>query len=79
MTAKASAQNGDTAFVVDAGPVRPRRWPSPRRQLGRLSDDHRRRAEVAAAGDQVVTVRPADPAAWKAMNLASVTLTRTGD
>jgi alpha-L-fucosidase len=31
---------------------------------------------ISAAGDLTVTVSPADPATWKAMNLASLTLTK---
>ena len=32
---------------------------------------------VAAAGDHLITVKPADPTTWNPMNLASVTLRRT--
>ena len=80
ITAKVSAANGDTAFVVDAGAgasaptavPKTSNWDTYQSIAGGT-------VKVPKAGDQVVTVRPADPANWKPMNLASVTLTRTGD
>ena len=80
VAAKASAANGDTAFVVDAGagPTAPLAVPKTD-----TWDDYETvkggTMQVGKAGDQAVTVKPADPAAWKPMNLASVTLTRTRD
>ncbi len=80
VTAKASAANADTAFVLDAGT-----GASDPLTVSKTSgwDDYQSitggTVKVAAAGDHVVTVRPADPASWKPMNLASVTLRRTGD
>ena len=80
VTAKASAGNGDTSFVAAAGTAATAPLSVPKTASW---DDYEAvtggTLKVAAAGDQVVTVKPADPANWKPMNLASVTLTRTGD
>ena len=79
VTTKASAANGDTTFVVDAGMgasapivvVNSGGWD---KYLGVSGV-----VKIASAGDHVVTVRPADVNAWKPMNLAAVILHRTGD
>ncbi len=79
LSTKASAANGATAFVADAGSGAS----APTAVAGTAGwDDYQAVSgslKVAAAGDCVVTMKPADPAAWKPMNLAAVTLTRTGD
>jgi alpha-L-fucosidase len=80
VTTQASAANADTAFVLDAGS-----GASEPLKVSKTSswDDYQSLTsgvlKVAASGDHVVTVRPADPATWKPMNLAAVTLRRTGD
>ncbi len=76
---KASAADGATSFVVDAGAGAS----APFAVAGTASwDDYQPvtgSVKVSAAGDQTVTVHSADPASWKPMNLAVVTLTRTGN
>ena len=75
VAAKASAANGDTAFLVDAGAgaapplAAPKTadWDSYEAVSGGVLD-------VGKAGDRTVTVRAADANTWRAMNLASVTL-----
>lgn len=75
VTAKASAAIGDTAFVLDAGPGASVTLSVPKTNGW---DDYQiltgGNLTIAAAGDHLLTVRPANPAAWKAMNLALVTL-----
>ena len=79
LAAKAAAANGATAFVVSSGAS----TSAPIAVAGTASwDDYLAVAgsvKVAAAGDQSVTIKPADPANWKPMNLAALTLTRTGN
>ena len=79
-SAKASAAYADTAFTLDAGPGASVTLAVPKMEGW---DDYHTVSggtlTVAAAGDHVLTVRPADPAHWRAMNLASVTLTRKAD
>ena len=78
--AKASAANADTTFVLDAGVgasapltiLKTSGWDDYQAITGGV-------LKVASAGNHLVTVRPADPKSWHPMNLASVTLTRTGD
>ena len=76
VTAKASAGNGDTAFVVDAGSGATAPLAVPKTNSW---DDYQAISggtlKVATAGDHTVTVRAADPANWKPMNLAAITLT----
>ena len=80
ITARVSAGNGDTAFVVDAGSGASTPLAVPK--TASWDDYHAVTGgvlKVGAPGDHVVTVKAAAPASWHAMNLASVTLTRTGD
>ena len=80
VSAKVSAANADTAFVLEAdsgasGPLavpKTNGWDDYETVSGSV-------VKVAAAGDHVVTVRSADVKTWHPMNLASVTLTRTGE
>ena len=80
VAAKASAANGDTAFAVDAGAgaapplavAKTAGWDAYETVSGGS-------LTIGKAGDRTVTVRAADPNTWQAMNLASVTLRRTGD
>ena len=76
VTAKASADYAPTAFVLDAGSGASVRLSVPKTSGW---DDYQTLSggtlTIAAAGDHTLTARPADPAAWRAMNLASVTLT----
>ena len=75
VTARVSGPYGDTSFVVDAGsgastPLsvpKTASWDAYETVSGGV-------LKVDAAGDRTVTVGAADPAAWHAMNLASVTL-----
>ena len=80
VAAKVSAANGDTAFVLEAGLGASSTLTAPKTASW---DDYETVSggvlKIAAEGDHVLTVRPADPTAWKAMNLASVTLHRIGD
>ncbi len=80
VAARVSADVAATAFTLEAGPDGAATLPVPR--TGGW-DDYRAVAgstlRIAAAGDRVVMARPADPAHWHAMNLASVTLRRIGD
>ncbi len=79
ITTKVSTGAGPTAFIIEAGagasaPVQvpdTGGWDNYKDITGVI--------KVAAAGDHLVTVRPADPAAWKPMNLAALTLTRSGN
>ncbi len=77
VSAKASADYADTAFTLDAGPGASVTLSVPKTSGW---DDYHIIAggtlTIAAAGDHTLTVRPADPAKWRAMNLASVTLLR---
>ena len=76
ITAKTSASDGDTAFVVDTGAgvsskcVVPRTggWDIYGSATGGV-------IQIPADGDFILTARPADPATWHAMNLASLLLT----
>ncbi len=76
---KISTGNGATAFVIDAGAGASAplavpdtgSWDNYQAVTGVV--------KVAVAGDHLVTVRSADPATWKPMNLAAVTLIRAGD
>ena len=78
VAAKASAPNGATSFVVDAGAGAS----SPIAVSSTASwDDYKAvtgTVKVATAGEHLITVRPADPASWKPMNLAALTLVPTG-
>ena len=80
VAARTSAANGDTSFVLDAGPDA-----SVTLKVAKTVgwDDYQTVSggslKIAAGGDHILTARPANPAAWKPMNLASVMLTRTGD
>ena len=78
VTTKATAANGDTAFVIDAGA-----GASAPISVSKTADWYVYEAihgtVIVSSGDHHVTVRAADPATWKPMNLAAVTLTRTGD
>ncbi len=74
-----SAGAGTTAIVVDAGagvsePIAVPKTSS----FGEHQTVTGGVVRVAAAGDQIVTVRPADPQAWPGMNLAAVILRPTG-
>jgi len=77
VSARASADYTDTAFTLDVGPGASVTLAVPKTAGW---DDYHIIAggtlTVTAAGDHILTVRPADPAKWRAMNLASVTLTR---
>lgn len=74
LTAKVSAANGDTAFTlgigggasVTVGVPRTGGWDDYRNVTGNV--------KVGAPGDYLLTVRPAAPARWRPLNLASVTL-----
>ena len=79
VTAMATAGNGDTAFVVDAGAGASAPITVPQTAGWYDYKTFHGVVKVAAAGGEIVTVKPTDPANWKPMNLASVTLTRTGD
>ncbi len=80
VVARASAANGDTSFVVDAGAGPTAALSVPKTDSWDAYETVKGgTVRVGKAGDRVVTVRSADPAAWKPMNLASVTLQRTGD
>ena len=79
VSAKLSAGAGATALVVDAGagvsePIAVPKTSS----FSEYQTVTGGVVKVAAAGDQVVTVRPADPKAWPGINLAAVTLRPAG-
>ena len=80
VTAKTSAANADTAFVLDAGAGASDPLAVPKTNGW---DEYQTVSgvtlKVSAAGNHVVTARPADPKAWHAMNLASVVLKRSGE
>ncbi len=78
IAAMVSAAVGATAFILDAGPGASATIQVP--DTGgwdRFQTVTGGPLTVAAPGDFTVTVRCADPAAWHAMNLGAVTLTRT--
>ena len=79
VAAKVAAGLGETAFVVDAGSGASAPLAAPKASGWDVYDTVLGAVRVASAGDHEVTVRPADPATWKAMDLAAVTLRRTGD
>lgn len=75
VTARASALNGATSLAVDAGPGVSVTLNVPKTNSW---DDYQTitggNLKIDAAGDYTLTARAADPAAWHAMNLASIVL-----
>ena len=76
---RCSAGAGDTACVVDTGAGATAAIPVHATNGWNDYQVFSGAVKVTAAGDHAVTVRAADPANWKPINLASVTLNRTGN
>ena len=80
VAAKVSTAIGATAFTLGAGPGEAVTIAVPKTgdwdTYQTLSGGD---LLITAAGDHLLTARPADPKTWHAMNLASVTLRRTGN
>lgn len=76
VSARVSAAIADTAFQLDAGSDGATTLAVPKTKSWEDYQTVRSgRLTFARAGDYTLTARPADPKAWHAMNLASVTLT----
>ena len=79
VTVKVSTGDGPTSFLLNVQSSSPLTVQVP--QTGSFSDYRALDCgtiTIGSSGDRQITVKPADPAAWHAMNLAEVKLMRTG-